>query len=344
MEGRHSGDAEILAETAGAQELPQKIEALRVNFAELYAVLSEKVETIQKQFQVKHRHLMHWASKHGYTFTFLVQLSSKTAVMGGLVASLVTSTPQTIAHLGRSPTQDGSVTQALDTAITIRRASQLTVQATAQRRLEEQKILFSQLHDLAIQHSLLPDPILSHKAATAVSAVTGITVVTELEGYQLNTTIGRIGAEQHLKRYPGDSLSEHDIQSSGFAPGLGAYGYFTSSKDALDSVAIEREKYYVAVQTFLSPNWTGRVQQTYTWFRYRKVLVYDPATSKAVVAVVGDAGPALSTGKNFGGSPEVMAALNAHDGPGTPPVMVFFVDETHGQVPLGSVQFRLEER
>src|SRR5690606_32708163 len=131
-------------------------------------------------------------------------------------------------------------------------------------------------------------------------------------------------------------------QSSGFAPGLGAYGYFAPSKSAMTPEIAEMEKYYVAVQTFASPNWQGNVHAAYNWFKYRKVLVYYPITKKAVVAVVGDAGPSLSTGKNYGGSPEVMAALKAYDGRGTPPVMMFFInDDPNDPVPLGPVDFEL---
>src|SRR5690606_13515241 len=172
----------------------------------------------------------------------------------------------------------------------------------------------------------------------------------QLQGFKLNTNIGQIGAEQHLRLYPGQTLEQHfssvqdrlQYQSSGFAPGAGAYGAFAPSDAAVTQEVVEKEKYYVAIQTFLSPNWQGNVHQAYNWFKHRKVVVYHPVTQRAVVAVVGDAGPALSTGKNYGGSPEVMNALNAHDGYGTPPVMMFFVnDDPDNPVPLGPVNFEL---
>jgi hypothetical protein len=35
-----------------------------------------------------------------------------------------------------------------------------------------------------------------------------------------------------------------------------------------------------------------------------------------------------------------MAALNAHDGRGTPPVVVLFVDDPDNSIPLGPVQIQ----
>jgi len=64
--------------------------------------------------------------------------------------------------------------------------------------------------------------------------ITGIPAKATLEGEHLNTTYGLIGAEQHLRRYPGDTLDNHGsgtILSEGMAPGLGAWGYFAPSED-----------------------------------------------------------------------------------------------------------------
>jgi hypothetical protein len=58
--------------------------------------------------------------------------------------------------------------------------------------------------------------------------VIGIPARATLEGEHLNTTYGFIGAEQHLRRYPGDTLLQHgegDVLSEGIAPGLGSWGF-----------------------------------------------------------------------------------------------------------------------
>jgi hypothetical protein len=180
----------------------------------------------------------------------------------------------------------------------------------------------------------------------------GIKAVAELENKRLNRSYGYIGAEQHLARYPGDTMESHfDNQadsekywSSGMAPGLGAWGYFVPAGQQMSEVDVQREKYYIAVQTFLSPNFKGRVGEYRDFYKFRKMLVVNPTNGKAVVAVIGDAGPAQWTGKSLGGSPEVMKYLERVDGRAKGPVLYFFVDDPSDSVPLGPVKDPLEKK
>jgi hypothetical protein len=162
-----------------------------------------------------------------------------------------------------------------------------------------------------------------------------------LEGEHLNTTYGYIGAEQHLYRFPGDKLSNHgegQVLKSGMAPGLGAWGYFASSKEALTPDLVEKEKWYAVVQTLYLPDWNKRQPYLKDWYKYRKILIVNEENGNAVVASVADSGPAAWTGKQFGGSPEVMDYLG---GPKYKkgPVVVFFVDDPENKVPLGPVEY-----
>lgn len=171
----------------------------------------------------------------------------------------------------------------------------------------------------------------------------GIQAVPQLGSTRLNHTYGLIGAEQHLPRFPGDSIAQHDeCQKSGITPGLGAWGYFVRSKSELTPEVIEMEKYYVAVQTLYLPDWPKRTRFLYNWYKYRKVVVVNPKNGKTVVAVVGDAGPAEWTGKHFGGSPEIMAYLGLNVGKQKGPVILYFVDDPEGKVPLGPLERHLD--
>ena len=58
-----------------------------------------------------------------------------------------------------------------------------------------------------------------------------------------------------------------------------------------------------------------------------------------MVCDVGDAGPAEWTGKQFGGSPEVMKELNLHQGPRKGLVLMLFVDDQNNEVPLGPINY-----
>lgn len=173
----------------------------------------------------------------------------------------------------------------------------------------------------------------------------GLNVTAELDGKRLNRSYGYIGAEQHLMRYPGDTIATHfqtveeanEYARSGMAPGRGAWGYFSSSS-GLTQKDIDREKYYIAVQTFLAPGFMDNVREHYEFYKYRKMLVVNPDNGKAIVVVIGDAGPAEWTGKSLGGSPEVMRYLNRVDGSQKGPVLYFFVDDPEDKIPLGPIE------
>lgn len=174
----------------------------------------------------------------------------------------------------------------------------------------------------------------------------GYNVSAELDGMRLNRSYGVIGAEQHLARFPGDSLAIHFntteearmFASEGMAPGLGAWGYFAPLKAQMSDQDSLREKYNIAVQTFLAQDYYQRSLEYNTFFKYRKMLVVNPQNGKAIVVVVGDAGPATWTGKHLGGSPEVMQYLERVDGPARGPVLFFFIDDPNDTVPLGPVE------
>lgn len=197
-------------------------------------------------------------------------------------------------------------------------------------------LLPSEVQPLTVEQEVLIGQKLSDYFNLSVSAV--------LQGKRLNRSYGIIGAEQHLMRYPGDVMETHfateeekSYWSSGMAPGRGAWGYFTDSRESLTQKDIEREKYYIAVQSFLSPGWNENVNEMYKFFKYRKMLVVNPENGKAMVVVIGDAGPAEWTGKHLGGSPEVMAHLERKDGGAKGPVLYFFIDDPEDKIPLGPV-------
>jgi hypothetical protein len=171
--------------------------------------------------------------------------------------------------------------------------------------------------------------------------ITGVRTRATLEGEHLNTTYGYIGAEQHLRRYPGDTLRGHgegEILRAGITPGLGAWGYFAPSKEAMTRQLEETEKWYAVVQTLYLPDWNKRQPYLRNWYKYRKVLIVNRENGNAIVAAIADSGPAAWTGKHFGGSPEVMHYLG-----GTSykkgAVIVFFVDDPENKVPLGPVEY-----
>lgn len=171
-----------------------------------------------------------------------------------------------------------------------------------------------------------------------IEGATGVPARANLEGEHLNTVYGYTGAEQHLIRFPQDTIEKHDeLREVGMAPGRGGYGYFTED-GKITPEGIMREKYYVAVQTLYLPDWEKRWRYLVNWYKWRKIIMVNIENGNAVVAVVGDAGPASWTGKHFGGSPEVMNALG---GPRYKKgrVLLYFVDDPENKIPLGPVDY-----
>lgn len=166
----------------------------------------------------------------------------------------------------------------------------------------------------------------------------GISTKAVLNDQTLNHQVGYIGYEQHLKRYPGDSINQHDEELiAGIAPGKGAWGYFSSTKQDFTTQDYLREKYYSVAQTLYLPNWNQNFRYLRDWYKYRKILVVNPANGQAVVTVLADAGPAKWTGKQFGGSPETMKELNLHKGSRKGLVLFLFIDDPDNLISLGPV-------
>lgn len=176
----------------------------------------------------------------------------------------------------------------------------------------------------------------------------GFNVKAEMSDIRLNRNYGLIGGEQHLYRYPGDNLYAHaentvdfaKYGSAGIAPALGAWGYFASSKGEFTETDKLRERYYLAIQTFKISGYAENVEKFRDFLKYRKMLVINPKTGQAVVAVIVDAGPAEWTGKHLGGSPEVMDILGLAEGSRQGPVLYFFIDDEKDEIPLGPVKVK----
>ncbi len=212
---------------------------------------------------------------------------------------------------------------------------------------EDNNILLAQsLKGLLPTKTVSLTPEEEEKITALLSQKLNLEVSVRLSGIRLNKSYGLIGGEQHLYRYPGDNLYQHFNSatdwamygSAGIAPHLGAWGYFAPSKDQFTQEDSQREKYYLAVQTFLAPGFAENVDKYRDFFKFRKMLVVNPLSGQAVVAVVGDAGPAQWTGKDLGGSPEVMQALGLASGPRKGAVLYFFIDDPSNIAPLGPVK------
>ncbi len=279
--------------------------------------LSQAIANLEKQSQKLHKELLkNKTAKKFYTRSTLLahtlrEKSSQLLAGAGLIGTIL-ATPMTS---DIPPVHSSSVTaSALDT----------------------QQELLKKLADITPHRPTDLEPDQAEKIEKVIKETLGVTAKATLDDQSLNHQVGYIGYEQHLKRYPSDSLAQHDAeQVAGIAPGLGAWGYFAQSESQFTTQDYLREKYYSVAQTLYLPNWNADFKYLRDWYQYRKVLVVNPANGTAVVTVIGDAGPAEWTGKQFGGSPEVMEALDLHLGPRKGLVLFLFIDDPDDMVPLG---------
>lgn len=280
----------------------------------------EKRQLAADELESKHKDALKWAKKKGIKTEDLVSKGAR-----GLAAGAATSAMVITSGL-RPPAQNVENPS-------IEKELQGESLSTS---LEAKKDVSRQVREALNQ---IPGAN-SEQAAKSLSQILKIPLKTSLNGISLNTSYGIVGYESHLTRYPGDNISTHfettgDFQRfshAAMAGGPGAWGYIAPSQQALKRKDIERERYYLVAQTFLSPNW-GR-PGVKEWFRHRKMALVNPATGKVVIGALEDAGPEVWTGRSFGGSPEVMEALGF--GGGGSQAYMFFVDDSGDKIPLGS--------
>jgi hypothetical protein len=283
-------------------------------------------EHLKHQWTKKHERIHHkLLKKHEGAFAWLQQAAQQLTV-GSLASIFMLTTPTT-----------SFITQLVTTS--------------SPQHVVEQKTPHTKAMLIEDLHSILPSvvqPLTDEQNQAITAKLTeyfNIPVYTSLEEKRLDRTYGLIGQEQHLMRYPGDTIETHFetaadaalYAKTGMAPGRGAWGYFAQS-GSLTKQDIEREKYYIAVQTFLAPGWHEHANEYYKFFKFRKMVVINPENGKAVVVVIGDSGPAEFTGKHLGGSPEVMTYLERKDGAQKGPVLYYFIDDPDDKVPLGPIQ------
>ncbi len=278
---------------------------------------SEKRKLLNKKVWDKHQEALEWLHN-----------SSKQAIVGSMAGLIMLTHPGSSALIAQNMSPD------------------------KEKKPSEEKPARTKSQLIADLQSQLPERVqkLSNEQETTIGNILTdyfqIKVTPILENKRLNRSYGYIGAEQHLMRYPGDTMDTHfDTEgeakayyASGMAPGRGAWGYFAKSAAEMTERDKQREKYYIAAQTFLAPGWNENVNEYYNFFKYRKMLVVNPENGKAIVVVIGDAGPAEFTGKHLGGSPEVMKHLERVDGGAKGPVLYYFINDPDDTVPLGPIE------
>lgn len=280
---------------------------------------------VRRAFSDRHPHVDKFFKEKGVYLGRIREHSAKILGAGAIAGSLFLSSPGV--ELKLLPSSEEIIEKA---------------QGLSQEQDEEKKKILTNTLSSVLPGKARPLNRTEEKFLEHVfKNILGVNAKATLEGEHLNTTYGYIGAEQHLRRYPGDTMTAHPKvpeDDEGMAPGLGAWGYFASSKNALTEDLVEKEKWYAVVQTLYLPDWGTRQPHLKNWYKHRKVLIVNTKNGNAVVASIADSGPAAWTGKHFGGSPEVMSYLG---GPrykkGS--VVLFFVDDPENKVSLGPVGY-----
>lgn len=286
-------------------------------------VLKNFSSKIQERFKNQHAHAHQWLQDRAVQVNDFRELSQKALAAASLAGSIAINSHGTVNH-------------------------QVWADMLQQEN-EEQKALSAELtgeeFDLVVQKlraatSLPPGHLPEDDELyleQQLSDLLGFEVTAELDGNRLNHSVGIMGGEQHLRRFPNDSLEQHDaFRESGIAPNRGAYGWFTENGE-LTEKAVQREKYYFAVQTLYLPDWNTNYKTLKDWYKFRKMIVINPAENLAVVGVVGDAGPAAWVKKQYGGSPEIIREGKIWSPATKGKVLLFFVNDPSDNIPLGVI-------
>ena len=289
-------------------------------------------EHLKSKWINRHRNLKKKLWKKHKTALVWINRSSKNLMIGGTASLLMLSHPVTSSLLAQ----------------TMPLINDQKNSNVKERSIHTKELLIEALGKWLPQEVLPLTEEQENNVANLLSEYFGMPISAVLQAKRLDRSYGYIGAEQHLTRYPGDTIATHfDNQDeaqryvqSGMAPGRGAWGYFTDSQASLTETDKLREKYYIAAPTFLAPGWSENSSELYKFFKFRKMIVVNPENGKAMVVVIGDAGPAEFTGKHLGGSPEVMAYLGRVDGAGKGPVLYFFIDDPDDKIPLGPITIK----
>ena len=283
--------------------------------------LNAKYDELKKEFQHKHQDVVKWMETKGLTLADVSSLSKH------VVAAVSLATQVAIAQPVEAQVQQNLA------AIEQKQKNELLTQISEQEYEEIMQKMLGYVNS-PVGHLKQQDELYLEQQ---LSDFLGFEVAAELEGHRLNHSISIMGGEQHLRRYPTDTLAEHDAyQEAGIAPNRGAFGWFTENGQ-LTEEAILKEKYYFAVQTLYLPDWNTNHQDLKPWYKFRKMIVINPADRMAVVGVVGDAGPAMWVKKQSGGSPEIIREGKIWSPNARGITILLFVDDPTDEVPLGPI-------
>lgn len=275
----------------------------------LLTALSQKRDLAQVEFSKKHAFAQKWLEERGLNLAQIREHSTKLLTGVTLSSALLLGSPQ-LAQVGKLPAHSTNMT----------------------------------LPQLLQKVHAFPDKTMTAEEEaeiiTAITQLYGVSTTFELDRNRLPTYIGKMGLEQHLVRYAGDTIATHGVYlEEGIAPARGAFDYFAEEGKTREQMEAQ-ERYYIVLQTFMIQNWNKDWTVLKEWYKFRKFLVFNNQTGKAVVACLGDSGPATWTGKQFGGSPEVMAALGFYPKATRGDVFILFLDDPDNTAPLGPVSLK----
>jgi hypothetical protein len=277
-------------------------------------------QDFKTQFEEKNQDLMIWMKENEISFSDVRTISQQILAATSLAGAVALNNPEKLQAVPKIFAQEKEADKLL---------------ATVSK--EEHDEIMSKLESIVQMPPGHMERETELYLEQQLSEILDFEVTAELEGQRLNHSIGIMGGEQHLYRFPGDSLGQHDAyQEAGIAPNRGAFGWFTQNGE-LTQKDIDREKYYFAVQTLYLPNWNSEYQTLKPWYKFRKMIAINPAERVAVVAVVGDAGPAAWVQKQSGGSPEVIREGKIWSPKSRGRVLLLFVDDPDDKIPLGPI-------
>jgi len=185
--------------------MPRK--KLKPHFEHLKSKWTNRHRNLQKKLWKKHKNSLEWINR-----------STKNLMIGSTASLLMLTHPVTSSLLAQ----------------TMSLMNDQNNNNVRQKSIHTKELLIEALGKLLPQAVVPLNSDQENNVANLLTEYFGMPISSVLYGKRLDRSYGYIGAEQHLTRYPGDTIATHfesqeeaqKYSQSGMAPGRGGMGIF----------------------------------------------------------------------------------------------------------------------
>ncbi len=306
-------------------------------------------KTVVRSFHKSHRHARRLMQRHQVVLHKVRDHSLRTAAVASLSTGLL-ATPALLAHTAQVQAQgeQPDIQKTLDANSSFAQpvVTDFPTFGTSLNTESKRTVFADRINKVAPEGTSNLTTDQSAAVSQVIKETFNILATDQLEGVKLKDSRGIMAGEQHLPLYPGDKvtnfyrnritgeIADPTASQTGMVPGKPSYMSGARSASEVTKQDVDREQWYVAVQTFLVQGFQQNPNKFYNFFKFRKMLAINQKTGQAIVVDISDAGPSQFTGRIFGGNNPVLIGLGLGE-VRTGNILMLFVDDPNDTIPLG---------